>query len=143
MNNPPKLSLYHFRGCPYCNRVRVAIEDLGLDVEELDIRQQPEHGKDLQEAMGRGTVPVLRTGSGNDSQWLPESADIVRHLYAEYGDGKTPSPLASKLPQRLGMGIAVVLFLSSLFVPESARVWMVVAAGAAWLLGNLAPVFLK
>ena len=81
-----KLALYHFDGCPYCARVRRAIDGLGIDVELRNIFDNQTYLKELREARGRRTVPVLRiVGADGDERWMPESADIVRYLEATYG----------------------------------------------------------
>ena len=81
------LALYHFDGCPFCMRVRRAIDLLGIDVELRNIYEDREHLEALMEARGRATVPVLRITSPNgDDRWMPESADIVRYLQATYGE---------------------------------------------------------
>jgi glutaredoxin len=81
------LTLYHFHGCPFCTRVRQAIDRLGLHVELRDIRTDVGHTDELLRARGRATVPVLRiTSTGGEDRWMPESADIVRYLEATYGD---------------------------------------------------------
>jgi glutaredoxin len=82
-----KLALYHFDGCPFCMRVRRAIDVLGIDVELRNIYEDREHFEALMEERGRATVPVLRITSPNgDERWMPESADIVRYLQATYGE---------------------------------------------------------
>jgi glutaredoxin len=82
-----KLALYHFDGCPFCLRVRRAIDLLGVDVELRSIYEEREHLDALMTARGRATVPVLRiTGPDGEDRWMPESADIVRYLQATYGD---------------------------------------------------------
>ena len=81
-----RLALYHFDSCPYCARVRQAIEHLGIDVELRDIRGDRQHYRDLVEARGVRTVPVLKIdGADGSESWLPESADIVRYLEELYG----------------------------------------------------------
>lgn len=80
------LALYHFEGCPFCMRVRRAIDALGIDVELRNIYEDPQHLNALREARGRSTVPVLRiTSADGEDRWMPESADIVRYLEATYG----------------------------------------------------------
>jgi glutaredoxin len=82
-----KLALYHFDGCPFCMRVRRAIDLLGIDVELRNIYEDREHLDALMAARGRATVPVLRiTGPDGEDRWMPESADIVRYLQATYDD---------------------------------------------------------
>jgi glutaredoxin len=81
-----KLALYHFEGCPYCSRVRRTIERLEVDVELRDIFENQTYLKELKEARGRRTVPVLRIiGADGEERWMPESADIVRYMEATYG----------------------------------------------------------
>lgn len=81
-----RLALYHFEGCPYCSRVRQAIDRLGIDVELRDIFSDRTYLKELIDARGRRTVPVLRIfGADGAERWMPESADIVRYLEATYG----------------------------------------------------------
>lgn len=76
-----KLSLYHFRGCPYCSMVSSAIDRLGLKIENRDIMQNSEYHEQLVAARGRATVPVLRIDSPDGGvRWMPESREIVRFL---------------------------------------------------------------
>lgn len=81
------LALYVMNGCGYCEDVREAIRDLGLEIEERNIYADPEHLRALVEARGRRTVPVLRIG---EDQWMPESQDIIRYLYDRFGEGRAP-----------------------------------------------------
>ncbi len=75
------LSLYHFESCPFCERVRKALERLGLDIELRDIEKNSDFYDELVAATGRRTVPCLRTeDSAGDIDWMHESADIIHHL---------------------------------------------------------------
>ncbi|MEO0424711.1 MAG: glutathione S-transferase N-terminal domain-containing protein [Pseudomonadota bacterium] len=140
MTDQTRLSLYWFRGCPWCERVRAAIADLGLEVDERNIREHAEHAAAMHEATGRGTVPVLRIDTDNGTEWVGESADIVRRLYADYGGEKPTTFFASKRPQRLGMIGGGALLITAFFVPEDAQRWVFLAAGLVWLLGTRAPL---
>ena len=80
-----RLALYYFDGCPFCNRVRSAIDQLGIDVELRNIMLEPQHRDDLIKARGRATVPVLRIISPDgEDRWMPESRDIVNYLQKTY-----------------------------------------------------------
>ena len=79
------LALYHLEGCPFCIRVIRVIDELGIDVELRDIWADETHRRDLMEARGRTTVPVLRCTSKTRDRWMPESADIVRYLRDRFG----------------------------------------------------------
>jgi glutathione S-transferase len=140
-DDPLHLALYRFDGCPWCERVRAAIDDLGIEVEERDTRApDSDHGDVLDAARGRRTVPVLRIERDGDVQWLPESADIVRYLYDHYGDGRSPTFLASGRPQRWGLIAGVVLLLGALAGPDAYRGWVIFLAAGVWLLGMRAPL---
>ena len=83
--NTKNLSLYHFDGCPYCQRVRDAMKRLGIQIELRDIRASAEHLGALRAATGRSTVPVLRIEEGEGkTRWMPESLDIVAYLEKEF-----------------------------------------------------------
>ncbi|MBW2191225.1 MAG: glutaredoxin [Deltaproteobacteria bacterium] len=81
-----RLALYHFDSCPFCMRVRRAIDTMRIDVELRNIYEEPGYLQELRDARGRTTVPVLRiTSPDGEERWMPESSDIVRYLQASYG----------------------------------------------------------
>ena len=81
-----RLALYGYPTCPFCARVLAAIEELGLDIPLLNTMQDAGHREAVLEAMGRGTVPVLKIEAADgDVKWLPESADIIRYLIGRFG----------------------------------------------------------
>jgi glutaredoxin len=80
-----KLALYHYVGCPFCSIVSGAIDRLGIDVELRDIFENPQFRRDLIDARGRATVPVLRIISEEgEDHWMGESLDIVDQLEARF-----------------------------------------------------------
>ena len=82
------LTLYARGGCGYCHRVLRAMDRLGLDVEVRNIWQGEAAARELFQATGRLTVPVLRIrDAGGDTRWLPESADIIRYLETRAAGG--------------------------------------------------------
>ncbi len=88
MTADTRLTLYARGGCWYCHSVLHAIKRLGLDVEVRNIWQDEAAARELLQATGRHTVPVLRIrdAAGGD-RWLPESADIIRDLEARAAGG--------------------------------------------------------
>ena len=76
----PTYSLYFYPSCYYCRLVLQAIDAKGLDVELRDIHQNPKWREELAAARGRTTVPVLRIDTDEQSQWMPESRDIVKFI---------------------------------------------------------------
>jgi glutathione S-transferase len=82
----PQLSLYQFDSCPYCRRVRDALERLDLQIEMRDTRANPAYRDELLAATGKSMVPCLRIeGGSGPARWMHESADIVRFLESEFG----------------------------------------------------------
>lgn len=79
------LSIYGYPQCGYCRRVLLAADALGLDLELRNTLESSDRQRELAEALGRTTVPVLRIESEDGSvEWLSESADIVDYLEARF-----------------------------------------------------------
>jgi glutaredoxin len=85
MHRPPDLALYYYDGCPYCERVKRTLAQLGVVVDMRNIHQDRKHLDDLVAARGRRTVPVLRIAGDGRDQWMPESADIIAYLRDRFG----------------------------------------------------------
>lgn len=110
-------TVYHFPGCAYCNRVRSALKDLGLQTRWANINHDAGERNRLHEATGRTTVPVLRIDNkSGQARWIPESADIVHHLYEHYGEGRKPPLRVWITPAHVVLAIAVILFALSQFL---------------------------
>jgi glutathione S-transferase len=87
------LDLYEFEACPFCRKVREALSILDLDA---FVRPCPKGGPTyrprVREQGGRELFPYLV--DPNTGAAMYESSDIVAYLFAEYGDGRVPAPLA-------------------------------------------------
>jgi len=93
----PDLALYELQSCPYCAKVRRALDDLNLDYESRSVPSARRNREEVREVSGQSGVPVL-VDRTNGVEGMPESDDIVAYLYEEYGDGKEPpSGLVSRL----------------------------------------------
>jgi len=80
------LVLYHYDTCPYCFRVRRALSRLGVEIEMRNIYGDPKHMRDLVDARGVKTVPVLRIHRENGpDEWMAESSDIIAYLEERFG----------------------------------------------------------
>lgn len=78
------LVLYHYDGCFYCGRVERVLSDLGVEVEHRDILENPGYMRELIDARGLKTVPVLRIRGAEGDEWLPESRQIVSYLKSRF-----------------------------------------------------------
>ena len=90
------LVLYEFEACPFCRKVREALTALDLDAE---IRPCPKGGRrfrpDVIARGGKAQFPYLI--DPNSGRAMYESDDIVRYLWAEYGEGAPPATLLGPL----------------------------------------------
>jgi glutathione S-transferase len=78
--------LYHYSSCPFCFRVRIAMTQLGIEMEMRNIHQGDEHRLALQQGGGSTMVPCLRIEKNGKTEWMYESADIVRYLKQTFSD---------------------------------------------------------
>jgi glutathione S-transferase len=100
-----RLELYEFESCPFCRKVREALSILDL---EAMVYPCPKGGPRFRETVrtrgGKAQFPWLV--DPNTGREMYESDDIVRYLFATYGDGKVPALLALPVVRDLTSGVA-------------------------------------
>lgn len=75
------MALYEFEACPFCVKVRRAVQGMGLKIERRDARKSAVFEKELIEGGGSRQVPCLRIQEGEGSpKWLYESSEIIAFL---------------------------------------------------------------
>lgn len=74
------LTLYQQPFCPYCDDVRRAADELGIELRYVDVNRDREARNMLYERRGRGTVPVLGIPSDDGERLMGESQDIIAYL---------------------------------------------------------------
>ena len=75
------MSLYQFKTCPFCVKVRRELKRHALNIETRDAKDNAEVKAELVREGGRHKVPCLRTESTDGSvTWLYESNDIIKYL---------------------------------------------------------------
>jgi glutathione S-transferase len=88
------LELYEFETCPFCRKVREAIQVLDLEVCVRPCPKGGERHRPQVEALGgRSQFPYLVDHDAGIA--LYESDDIVRHLFERYGCGRPRWPLGA------------------------------------------------
>ncbi len=93
----PGLELYELKHCPYCAKVRRALDDLDLEYESHGVPNSRNKRDEVRAVSGQSGVPVL-VDSRNGIDGMAESDDIVEYLYETYGDGKErPSGIVSRV----------------------------------------------
>ena len=75
------LTLYQFRSCPFCIRVRRAIKRHSLNIETRDALRDTVSREQLLEGGGKIKVPCLKImDEQGKATWMYESAVIIQHL---------------------------------------------------------------
>ncbi|MCP4791159.1 MAG: glutaredoxin [Gammaproteobacteria bacterium] len=75
------MSLYQFKACPFCVKVRRQLKRHALHIELRDAKNDGEHKAELVREGGRHKVPCLRIQKSDCSvEWLYESNDIIAYL---------------------------------------------------------------
>jgi glutaredoxin len=79
------LALYSSWGCPFCSRVERTMRKLALPITRHDPRKSRSHAEALTRGGGKLQIPCLliKTPLGK-TQWLYESADIIRYLQRRF-----------------------------------------------------------
>lgn len=80
-----KLSLYQFRTCPFCIKVRRSMKQLTLNIELRDAQKNQQHRQELIDGGGEAKVPCLRIVHDDDRiEWMYESDDIISYLQKSF-----------------------------------------------------------
>ena len=74
------LRLLHFEGCPFCDKVRLALRRMSLDYEPVPV--EPGNRTEVERISGQRLVPVLC----DEDRIIPDSTRILRYLVARYGE---------------------------------------------------------
>ena len=85
------LSLYQFRTCPFCIKVRQEMRRLSLSVQLRDAQSEGKHREALLRGGGEIKVPCLRIQEkAGTERWLYESGKIIEYLRNRYDQGARP-----------------------------------------------------
>ncbi|KAL6845790.1 hypothetical protein ACP4OV_024365 [Aristida adscensionis] len=86
----PTLQLYEFEACPFCRRVREALTELDLSAEVYPCPKGSLRHRDVVKKIGgKQQFPLLVDVSTGVTMY--ESGDIVKYLFSQYGQGRSPS----------------------------------------------------
>jgi len=79
-------TLYEFKSCPFCIRVRRKLQKLNLSVNIKDAKVEGPDREDLLKGGGRVKVPCLRIKQGDTGldQWMYESKTIMAFLEEKF-----------------------------------------------------------
>lgn len=84
--NTRHMTLYHYKTCPFCIKVRRHTRRLSLNIETRDAQHDSTNRAQLLTGGGMIKVPCLKVSdeTGED-RWLYESNDIIHYLNARFG----------------------------------------------------------
>ena len=91
------LKLYQYKACPFCVKVRRAMQRQSLLIETRDVKRSDTAREELLAGGGDLKVPCLRIDEGEGGyQWLYESQNIISYLEQRFvvdlsNAGPTPS----------------------------------------------------
>ena len=75
------MSMYQFKACPFCVKVRRELKRQSLNIELRDAQHNADIKAELTREGGRHKVPCLRIEKPDNSvEWLYESNDIIAYL---------------------------------------------------------------
>ena len=79
------MSMYQFKTCPFCVKVRRELKRHALHIELRDAKNDAELKAELVREGGRHKVPCLRIEKPDQSvEWLYESNDIIAYLNSQF-----------------------------------------------------------
>jgi glutaredoxin len=83
------LSLYQFKACPFCVKVRRHIQKLNIPIEMREAKHEGPHRQALIAGGGKAKVPCLRIQDHPTDTWMYESNDIIAYLNERFAPHET------------------------------------------------------
>jgi glutaredoxin len=79
------LTLYQFRTCPFCIKVRRTCKRLSLPIATRDAQHDAIARQELLAATGKVQVPCLKIAAADGTAvWMPESGAIIQYLHERF-----------------------------------------------------------
>jgi len=79
------LTLYQFKTCPFCIKVRQEMRRLSLNIERRDAQHEGPNRSELLKGSGGHKVPCLKITEANGQvKWLNESGAIIEYLRGRF-----------------------------------------------------------
>ncbi|ACJ28564.1 Glutaredoxin-like protein [Shewanella piezotolerans WP3] len=73
------MTIYEYKACPFCVKVRRSLRRQGLNIVTLDAKQEP-HKNTLLTEGGKLQVPCLKIEDEGKATWMYESSEIIGFL---------------------------------------------------------------
>jgi glutaredoxin len=80
-----KLTLYQYKACPFCVKVRRAMKRQSLQIKTRDAKRSEIAKDELLAGGGKLKVPCLKVSTKNEpAQWIYESGEIIGYLEGRF-----------------------------------------------------------
>ncbi len=80
-----KLTLYHYKTCPFCIKTRREMKRLSLNIEKRDAQKDEQNRKALLDGGGKIQVPSLKIEEdGGTTRWIYDSEKIIQYLQNQF-----------------------------------------------------------
>ena len=84
-NEVTNLTLYQFKTCPFCIKVKRNNKRLSLKIETRDAQHNSIHREELLQGGGQIKVPCLKiTDDKGNQSWMYESNEIMQYLQGRF-----------------------------------------------------------
>lgn len=74
------LTLYQYKACPFCVKVRRSMKRSALNIETKDAKRCEASKQELLAGGGQLKVPCLKITENGEDRWMYESSDIIDYL---------------------------------------------------------------
>jgi len=82
------LTLYQYKACPFCVKVRRSMKRLSLPVELRDPKRSKTAKEELIAGAGKLKCPCLKIEDGEgEARWMFDSKDIIEYLEGRFAEG--------------------------------------------------------
>ncbi len=76
-----KLTLYQYKACPFCVKVRRAMKRQSLPINTRDAKRSEQSREELIAGGGKLAVPCLKIEENDgETKWMYDSSDIISYL---------------------------------------------------------------
>jgi glutaredoxin len=80
-----QLTLYQFKTCPFCMKIRRASKRLSLNIEKRDAQHNIDARQELLRTTGKTQVPCLKiVGADGSVRWMQDSGVIIQYLQERF-----------------------------------------------------------
>ena len=81
----PRLELYGRQSCPYSEKVRQKLDEIGVEYSETNVPEAHGDREEVQARTGQTGVPILFDSTLGEDEYISDSREIVSYLEENFG----------------------------------------------------------